>query len=137
MPGRILTKTEFATRREVTVSAVCKWIERGRICCAALTAGDRIVVIEAEAQLSQSLDHAKSQPVTPLNGRHIPWAGAGNACDLLGLPVAHPPSLYLGASGGLQHNWRFCCIGGGGYGGVRSRGGVAGPRRCRPAQISQ
>lgn len=57
----IISKSAFAARRGVSVSAVCKWIERKRIAGPALTADGRVVVDEAERQLGISLDVVRSE----------------------------------------------------------------------------
>jgi hypothetical protein len=59
-PLILISKSAFAARRGVSVSAVSKWIERGRISGPALMADGRIDVAEAERQLTARLDHAKS-----------------------------------------------------------------------------
>jgi hypothetical protein len=56
----ILSKSAFAARRGVSVSAVCKWIERDHLTGTALTADGRINVEEAERQLNERLDHSRS-----------------------------------------------------------------------------
>jgi hypothetical protein len=55
-----LSKSAFAARRGVAVSAVSKWIARGRVSGAALTPDGRIVVAEAERQLGATLDLSRS-----------------------------------------------------------------------------
>jgi hypothetical protein len=56
----IVSKSAFAALRGVGVSAVSKWIKRGRISGAALTADRRINVAEAERQLAATGDVARS-----------------------------------------------------------------------------
>jgi hypothetical protein len=58
-PG-ILTKSAFAARRQKDQSTVSKWIERGKISGAALTADGRINVVEAERQLGVTLGTVRS-----------------------------------------------------------------------------
>lgn len=57
----ILSKSAFATRRGIGVSAVSNWIERKRISGEALTADGRINVDEAERQLGVKLDTVRSE----------------------------------------------------------------------------
>lgn len=55
-----LSKSAFATRRGVGVSAVCNWIERGRLSGDALTPDGKINVAVAEEQLGGTLDVSRS-----------------------------------------------------------------------------
>lgn len=56
----ILTKSEFAARHGRDPSVVSKWIARGLLSGAGLTADGRINVAEAERQLAARLDHSRS-----------------------------------------------------------------------------
>ena len=49
----VISRGEFAARAGRSPSAVNRWVERGQLSGAALTADGRIVVDEAEAQLAR------------------------------------------------------------------------------------
>lgn len=71
----VISRGEFAARAGRSPSAVNRWVERGQLSGAALTADGRIVVDEAEAQLARSLNPWRGRPP----GLTLADAGRGGA----------------------------------------------------------
>ena len=72
--SEVVTRGEFAARAGRSPSAVNRWVERGQLSGAALTADGRIVVDEAEAQLARSLNPWRGRPPG------LTLADAGRCC---------------------------------------------------------